>query len=449
MSLPLHASRTVRTRPARRTRLVEPWRRVRSVAATQSTFLWFSGSTLALNVASLVGGMLALRWIDPALIGIWQTLVLAQSYFLVVRVGVLNGMNREVPYLLGRGDQDRALQLAGTAQLHAVVCAGLAVAAAGGALWVCWGWGPEWRWALASMAVLASATFYLGYLQATFRSSDDFQRLTYLQLAQTATMLLLPVFAARWGFSGFCAHAALQALVISAFAHRIRPLRVEMRWSGAAAKLLLTTGLPLFASGYLQAAAAGLDRLILLMTAGTETLGYYAPAVSVVGAMSVVPGALTTYLYPKLSFRLGQGQSPEQLWRTAATATLISALLALPLVVIVWTFAPALVAALLPAYERGLPAIRAASVTGFAATASACTVVLGALKAWKALYTYVAVLFGLKVVLPWYGALGGDPVAGVAVGSMWASLLAGSVAILLVYRCTHRGGRATGDSSAR
>jgi O-antigen/teichoic acid export membrane protein len=441
MSASLFGGRTMPAAgPVRRTRLMEPWRRVRAAAAAQSVFFSFSGSALALNGANLIAGTLALRWIEPAFVGIWQTLVLAQSYFLVVRLGVLNGMNRELPFLLGRGERQRGLELAAAAQLHAVVCSALAVTAAGAALWACWAWGPDWRWAFGSMAVLAGATFYVGYLQATFRSSDDFRRLTRLQLTQAMTMLSLPVSTALWQFRGFCAHAALQAVIIGVFAHRIRPLRVEMRWAGTAIKLLLATGLPLFVSGYLQTIAAGMDRLILLSVAGTEALGYYAPALSLVGAMSIVPNALATYLYPKLSFRLGQGDSPEQLWRTAATATAISALVALPLVAIVWVSAPVIVTEILPAYARGVPAIRAASVTGFAAAASACTVVLGSLKHWTALYAYAAVLLGLKVALPWYGSMSADPVSGVAVGSMWASLLGSGVAIGLVYRSTHRNG---------
>jgi len=438
MSEHLDVVRPALAEPPRFVRVVDYWRGLRVAAATQSTFVWFSGSTLALNAASLIGGMLALRWVDPAAMGVWQTLVLAQSYFLVVRFGVLNGMNRELPYLLGRGERDEALRVAGMAQLHAVVCSGLAALAFGGAVWVCWGWGPDWRWALASMAVLASATSYLGYIQATFRSSDDFRRLTHLQLSQAATTLLLPVFAAEWQFRGFCAHAALQAVVIALFAHRIRPLRVEPSWCGTAAKTLLATGLPLFVSGYLLTAAAGLDRLILLHVAGVEALGYYAPAMAVVGAMSVLPNALAAYLYPKLSFRLGQGHSPEQLWRAAASAMAISALVALPLVALVWAFAPTIVAALLPAYGRGVPAIRAASVTGLAMTTSVCTAVLSTLKAWRRLYAYVAILFGLKIVLPWYGARAADPVAGVAIGSMWASAVGGAVAVYLVHRSRRR-----------
>jgi len=47
-------------------------------------------------------------------------------------------------------------------------------------------------------------------------------------------------------------------------------------------------------------------------------------------------------------------------------------------------------------------------------------------------------MLALKSTLPEYGAHQANPVAGVAIGSMWASLLGGGVAIWLVYHRTHR-----------
>src|SRR5688500_6789408 len=66
----------------------------------------------AVNVASLVGNALAFRWVDPAAMGVWHTLLLVNSYLVVVRLGLISGMGRELPFAVGAGDTERAQRIA-------------------------------------------------------------------------------------------------------------------------------------------------------------------------------------------------------------------------------------------------------------------------------------------------------------------------------------------------
>src|SRR5262245_32072354 len=64
----------------------------------QRTFVTFILSAGAVNVVSLLASGLAFRWIDPVSMGIWQTLLLVSSYLTVVRLGLVNGLGRELPF---------------------------------------------------------------------------------------------------------------------------------------------------------------------------------------------------------------------------------------------------------------------------------------------------------------------------------------------------------------
>jgi hypothetical protein len=54
--------------------------------------------------------------------GVWHTLLIVLSYLGVVRLGIVNGMGRELPFALGRGDVEAGRRIAATTLLYNVVC---------------------------------------------------------------------------------------------------------------------------------------------------------------------------------------------------------------------------------------------------------------------------------------------------------------------------------------
>ena len=300
-------------------------RQLKAGLAARRTFLYFVFSVGAVNLAALVSNAVAFRWVDPASMGVWHTLLLASSYLIVVRFGLVNGMGRELPFAIGSGDTARARQIAATALAYNSACTAFVGIVFLAALVPLWSSGTAWRLALPAIGVVSASNLYLTYLQATFRSEGDFVRLANIHWLQAGVGLLGPLFVALFGFAGLCVHAAGQVLVVTACAHAARPLRVRARFDPALARELLATGLPLFLVSYLHVLAVGFDRVILLHRGGVEAVGYYAPAMAVLTAMAIVPGAISTYVMPRMSFALGQGRPRAELKRMALTAAGASA----------------------------------------------------------------------------------------------------------------------------
>jgi O-antigen/teichoic acid export membrane protein len=411
-------------------------RRLRS----QQTFAHFVLSVGVLNVVSLLGNALAFRWVDPASMGAWQTLILLNSYLSILRLGVVNGLGRELPFALGRGDGTLASRIAATSYLYNAACGVL-----GGLvfvfLWIWfWGSGPAFRVAIPAMAVVSAAGFYFTYLQATFRSDAEFAALTKVQWVQAGIGIALPVFVCFFGFTGLCVHTALQMVVVTVYAHFIRPFRVSPRFEPRLARELMTTGLPLFAAGYLQTAALGFDRVILLHRAGIAALGYYAPAVAVLTAMAIVPGAVSTYIYPRMSFALGAGRASKDLQRMALLAALVSVLAGLPIALFGLVAAPPVIVRFFPKYVASIPALRWSLFSGLVSGSTPAATVLGSLKAWRSLGLYVGVNLVSRWAFPWFLSMSGDPLSGVARGSAAAALVGAVLSVILV-RTTRIGPR--------
>lgn len=404
-----------------------------SISGARRAFVAFTLSVAALNAASLLGNALAFRWVDPASMGVWHTLLLAGSYLTVVRLGVINGMGRELPFALGSGDLVRARRVAATALAWNAAASG--VVAAAFLVPLAWLSGATWRLGLLAMAVVGASNLYLAYLSATFRSDSDFALLARVHYLQAALALLMPVAVYALGFAGLCLHAALQSLVVTGFAHARRPVKVGPRLEPPVVRELLATGLPLFVASYLQLVATGFDRVILLHRSGVEAVGYYAPAVAVLGALGVVPGAVATYVYPRMSYALGRGEPPRTLGRMALAAAAVSIGAGLPLAILGWLAAPPAIERFFPQYVASVPAVRWSLVAGVLWGFTSLTTLFGSLKAWRSLALYIGVLLAARWTLPWLLSRS-EPLVGVARGNACAAAVVGGLSLLLAVRAS-------------
>jgi O-antigen/teichoic acid export membrane protein len=228
----------------------------------------------------------------------------------------------------------------------------------------------------------------------------------------------------------------LQALVVTASAHTWRPFPVTPRFDRRVAGELVATGFPLFAASYAVVVATGFDRVILLQRGTVETVGLYAPALAVMAAMAIVPGAVSTWVFPRMSYALGQGRTPADLRRTAFGAGLLSAAAGLPVAALGWTLAPAAITRYFPQYTGSIEAVRFALLAGILTSLSPATQVLGSLKAWPSLAATIGVTLAARWVFPWVLCDVYPPLEGVARGNVWASAVTSALSLGLVWHAT-------------
>ena len=185
-----------------------------------------AGGNLVAMAMRLAGGILLGRLVAPDTLGLFAGIGLVLGYSSIAQMGILNGVNRELPYHIGRGDVARAHALAAAGQAWALATGGvvsvslLAVAAwqlAQGELEQAAGW--------ATNAILAMFAFYgnNGYLSITFRTSSEFVRLARVNVVEAATSLAGLILVAAFGFYGLCLRVILAGAVSTALLFRWRP----------------------------------------------------------------------------------------------------------------------------------------------------------------------------------------------------------------------------------
>ncbi|MGA2259168.1 MAG: oligosaccharide flippase family protein [Thermoguttaceae bacterium] len=317
------------------------------------------GNTLAMGL-SMIAGVLSARLVAPSTLGLLSGIGLVIAYAPFLQLGIVTGINRELPYFIGKRDYRRVNELAAAAQAWALVLAGV----------VCFGLLTAAGWELArgelklaagclANAILALFLFYSTlYLQSTYRSSHDFARLAFVSVAQSIASLAFLVLVALWDFYGLCLRSVLAGAVGAALLHYWRPVRVGPHWNSGHLKHLLTIGLPIFAVNQFFLLWTPINSSLVLAYAGTEGLGLYAVVMMAGNALDILPAALSQVVYPRMSEQYGRTERLSDLirmtWRPMAYATAGM----IPMIAVGEFLVGPFVQLVIPKYVGALPAVR-------------------------------------------------------------------------------------------
>jgi O-antigen/teichoic acid export membrane protein len=374
-------------------------------------------------------------------LGLWQSVYLALPYSYFLLGGINNGLSRELPYYIGAGDDAHASRLTSTTQFFTglgcliTMIAGICTVA----FLVVRHYDFKVISAVAVVTLLIIFNFYRNYLTVTFRSKSDFIDLSWAQGAEAILMVATLPLVYYLRYTGMLLRLVVVGGLVVYVMHRIRPLKVSSNVSRESLLLLLKTGIPIFALDYLRSCASTLDRLALLHFGGVQQVGYYAVGATACAGFEVLPTSVAHYIYPRMSYRYGQDKSARGLWGLTWKATVVLAVVMLPLAIAGWFCLPPVIAKLFPKYVAGT---RAAQLMLFAAVGTGAAVgvnALWSLKAWKSMIAYQVSSSVLYAVGPFVGIrLCQSPLTGVAAGVVGARLLSAMIGFGITYDAIHR-----------
>jgi O-antigen/teichoic acid export membrane protein len=350
------------------------------------SFILFTGASLTLQVSTLLCSFLALKKVGPAQMGIWQTLLLIQGYLFISRLGIINAMNREFPFFLGAGKPEEARQVVATAQAY-TLANGLVLALVFLALGLThWQQGPDWRCGFLVMILVTPMELWSNLLESTFRGSQEFIRLGYVQLimagAQWVSFLLVIFF----GFMGWLAREVLLRSLALTLYCLARPVKAPVSFRWETFKLLFSTGWRLFVANYLILVSDLFPRLFLVSWSGVAAVGLFTPVTGVRSAFQMFVSAVAIYVYPRLTFQYAQGRPGTG--RRALRWGALTGMALLPAAAGAFFLLPVLIERFLPQYVPAIPAVRIAALVGLLECMRVGMTAFFATKAWTALFTY-------------------------------------------------------------
>jgi O-antigen/teichoic acid export membrane protein len=316
---------------------------------------------------AVVRGILVPRMLGPTLQGVINAVNVIIGYAAFSHLGFVHGLNKEMPRLLGRGEEeeaDRLKDVAVSAIMILATAAGLAVAGYG---LICRGslGAPTVTGLVVSTGLIIAAQAVLLY-QSLLRTHKQFRLIGIIGAVSALLDFALVVGLTWWAGQlrqGWCVYGTLLGLltknlvvwIIYARATRYG-FRLHLDWRRL--RHLFLTGLPITALTFAEQFVRTADRLVILKLLGTPALGLYGAGAMAAGLVYNVPRQVGWVLFPHFLEASGRPNHRHELYDQMLRFTLFLSAAVPALTGAVYVFTPAFLQLVLPKFVEGIDAAR-------------------------------------------------------------------------------------------
>lgn len=386
----------------------------------------------------MIVGFVVAKFVSPGDFGLWATINLALTYSLFVQSGLINGLNRELPYLFGKGDNEEALSMAGTVQTFTLVSAIVVLICAIPFLFLVPFETHKMTYGIFGIILIIILNYYQNYLFSTFRSKDSFLQLSKLQFIHAFVNVLTLLFVVYFSYYGMVIKAVTVSLIYVLLLHIYRPIKVGLLWNKAAFFKLIKVGLPIFSLAYVESIASTADRLWIIKYATVTDVGLYSFGFYALSSFTIFPSSIASYIYPKMTYNYGKTHDKLIMWRYVKKITIVLLLVLTPLAIIGYFVSPLLINYFFPDYAASASIMQILLFAGAFSGAVIGVNALWSMKMWKYMIIYQLLFSLLLVVCPYIGIqLFDNKLEGISYGVLAAHVINLFSGLSLTYFATH------------
>lgn len=410
----------------------------------QKTPIYFVNSTLFGTVIGLITGFITYRYVAPDYLGIWVTLTTFTVYTTFLRLGIPNGMNRELPYYLGKNETDKAYAAAETTLAYSVYISGVLALLALGFIFFFdfekYGtYEASYRQAIYVIIFKVLSEPYSTYLSGTFRTNDNFKKLSDIQMIMSLVRLFSVIFVYFWGFQGYLLREFVTSFVNFALLHIWRPLpQIKPKFSFPIFKNLFSVGFRMFLVSYAASFIETLPRLHIINEGTSKELGLFSPIIMILGMAVIIPNTLSQYLYPKFSYAYGVNSDRIVLWKKILLIYVLSVAISVVVSILIY-FSIDYIIQIFPKYAEAVPYIKLACLPVLFVGYNLGNVLCVVFKEWKWLWIYT-ILYGMLQFSSLYiiGYYVPDALKTVILSLLITYIVMFFYSIVITYKITHK-----------
>jgi O-antigen/teichoic acid export membrane protein len=319
---------------------------------TAHTIAIFASGNMVAMLLGVVGSLVQARYVGPEDIGVLRYIGIVAGYLTFLHLGVFEGLQREIPFRLARGNRDKAEQAASSCLVWitfvsiscGIVFLSLAFRAAYYREWM-----QFWGWLAFTPSVVS--TFYGGYLGTTFRTGQQFIQFSKASVIQAVTGTLVLPLMPIMGYYGACLRAAVTSISNLFLLHRWRPMRVRLSIDWPSFREVIKIGLPMSGIGYIYTSLwASLEGTFVLEWFGLKALGLFSMAVFIRTIVVQLSQNMNQVLSVKICEQYGRSHCVEDCLLLIVKPIIVAFLASLPLIGVAWLLLPWVVTHLIPNY---------------------------------------------------------------------------------------------------
>jgi O-antigen/teichoic acid export membrane protein len=383
--------------------------------------LWLMSAKWTAPVLSIIGGLVAARFLAPEEFGVVQALMLIPTYVAFLQFGVFNGLNRNLPLFRAKKETERAQAYVNAAAQMArfVAIAGALIALLAVFFFLLRADDPNYAY-IGLFLVVGMFFKPLRLQQETvYRGMREFERIGKNLHVSQLWVLLCSLSTSFLGITGLGIKLATQHMVGWLLLLHNPPLKEGTRASFKDIRELSAVGIPMLVSGMIFNWLSAADRTIVATFLTAEDLGYYALASIAMNALKVFPTSINTLLYPRVAHAYGAHGTSRALRRYIWIGLALNLALMLPVAVVGWFALPHVVTAFLPAYAPGIPVAQVTLVGALVFVYSGPSVIIPILRKNLPSQIMGVICLGLVWLVGTYAVSAGYGILGVA----WARVI--------------------------
>lgn len=296
------------------------------------------------------------RFLGPTFSGVWASLQVILIYSKYVSLGTVESTAREIPYLMGKGEAQKAEEIKNTVFWFSVIN-GLVLALGIVAYAVCFrshSSAPVF-WGLITIACLVVLQRVYNFLVVLLRAFKKFTLASKLMIFSSAVGAI-PLLFLTWKFQIYGYFIATIIIFSMNIVFVLLNQKFSFPWSFSWSQLkpLITFGFSIMLLGSVDSVFRSIDRIIIPRFMGFEQMGYYTLAVMAMNYLTSFPTMLNVVLFPHFQERFAKRDKAEDLRNFIYQSTLTLAYLFPFLLGACWIFAELLVAWVLPQFRPGI-----------------------------------------------------------------------------------------------
>jgi O-antigen/teichoic acid export membrane protein len=411
--------------------------KIRQLFLQYKTPILYSGGSIAKAFATMIVGFVIAKFISPNDLGLWTTINLAITYSFFLQAGIISGLNLELPFAYGKGEDKEARIMAGTAQTFSIFSS-IAILLIGLAYLL---FSPEQdakiKFGVLAVTLFIMLSYYQNYLMSTFRSKNSFLKLATIQLVDAFVNLSTVILVVYFSYYGMIIKAVLVISIYVFLLHITRPIRVGLIWNNAALVKLLKVGLPIFGLVYLDSLSSTVDKLWLLKYTTLTDVGLYSFGFNALSTFTLLSLSVASYIYPRMTYNYGKNNDKRILWQYAKKITIILFFAQIPLVILGYFLIPILITDYFPNYILSISAMQILLFAGFFKGSVVGANALWSIKKWKYMISYQVIYSFLLFSLTFAGIqFFPNKIEGVAYGVLLANILNFISGLSLTYFAT-------------
>ena len=357
----------------------------------------YTSSNLFVPISGFVGSIIAVAYISPENMGIYQSVLLLLFYTNFMHLGVFQGLNRNISFYKAKNQLDVVQEQVNTSFTVALFVS--IIGSLGGVLFFIYELFHDrniyYLLAIVLLIINLVVIPLKTHFEATYRSSSQFGllgKIIYKENLLFAITSLLPIVI---GYYGKIISDSIKS--IYSFYLRFSNLIIKSNGVGSKKQLfdLIKVGFPILISGYLWGLFVVADQSYIAISFDKVELGYYTLSKLIITSMIIVPNSINALLYPKMSALFAKTNKRSSLRQYIKKTILINAIIISPILIIAYFFVGDLVESFLPKYINGIEAAKINILACFSLIIMSPAVIFGILEKNKIYLIFLSVILSL------------------------------------------------------